>query len=168
MNSTDPSAKPTTIASVSPLNKVMPNVASSTAASPRDARSNVAEGVALEHVPAHDRKHRGEDGERDVAGERRRDQNEEEQEQRMRHAGDGTARPCPHVRRGSGYGPGHANAAEQARRDIGDALTDQFAVRTMAPAGHAVGDDGGEQRFDRAEQRERDRVRQHGLHLLPG
>jgi hypothetical protein len=42
MNSTDPSAKPTTIASVSPLNKVMPNVANSTAVSPRDAISNVA------------------------------------------------------------------------------------------------------------------------------
>jgi hypothetical protein len=42
MNSTDPSAKPTTIASVSPLNKVMPNVANSTAVSPRDALSNVA------------------------------------------------------------------------------------------------------------------------------
>ena len=41
MNKTDPSAKPTTIASVSPLNRVMPNVAKSTAASPRDALSNV-------------------------------------------------------------------------------------------------------------------------------
>ena len=36
----------------------------------------------------------------------------------------------------------------------------------MAPSGHAVGDDGGEQRFDRAEQRERDRVGQYGLNLL--
>ena len=42
MNNTDPSAKPTTIASVSPLNKVMPNVASSTTASPREALSKVA------------------------------------------------------------------------------------------------------------------------------
>src|ERR1700733_14059318 len=36
----------------------------------------------------------------------------------------------------------------------------------MTPSGHAVGDDGGEERFNRAEQCERDRVRQHGLNLL--
>ena len=42
MNKTEPSAKPTTIASVRPLNRVMPKVAKSTTASPREARSKVA------------------------------------------------------------------------------------------------------------------------------
>src|SRR3984957_467069 len=54
MNSTDPSAKPTTIASVSPLNKVMPNVANTTAASPRDALGNVAKASRSNMFQHHD------------------------------------------------------------------------------------------------------------------
>ncbi len=104
MNNTDPSAKPTTIASVSPLNKVMPNVAKQHGRVAARRPQQGCESVALEHVPAHDREHRGEDGQRNVARERRRHQNEQEQEQRMRHAGDRTARPCPHVRCGSRHG----------------------------------------------------------------
>ena len=38
--------------------------------------------------------------------------------------------------------------------DIGDALRAELAVRAMSAAAHAVGDDGGEQRLDRAEQRD--------------
>jgi Phosphate-selective porin O and P len=42
------------------------------------------------------------------------------------------------------------------------ALRHQLAVRAVPPAGHAVGDHGREQALDRAEERERQRVRQDG------
>ena len=48
-----------------------------------------------------------------------------------------------------------------ADADIGDALGDQLAIRAVPPPGHAVGDHGGEQRLDGAEQREREGGRQH-------
>ena len=50
--------------------------------------------------------------------------------------------------------------------DIADALRHQFAVGAMAPSRHAVGDHGGEQRFDRAEDRDRDRIGQHRADLF--
>ena len=53
--------------------------------------------------------------------------------------------------------PGGRDAAEQRRRDVGDALRDQLHVGAVPPADHAVGDDRGEQRLDRAEQRDRER-----------
>ena len=48
---------------------------------------------------------------------------------------------------------------------LANALRDQFAIGAMPAAGHAVGDDRREQRFDAAEQRERERVGQHRLRL---
>ena len=84
----------------------------------------------------------------------------------MRHARHGAPRPGSNIRRSSGDRAGHANAAEQTGSDIGDPLPDQFAIGAMAPSRHTVGDDGREQRFDGAEKRERNRVRQHRLHLF--
>ena len=83
----------------------------------------------------------------------------------MQHAGDRSVRAGAHVGRGARDRAGDADAAEQRRRDVRDALRDQLAIRAVAPAGHAVGHDGREQRLDRAEQRERDGARQHRLHL---
>ena len=43
--------------------------------------------------------------------------------------------------------------AEQRREaDVGDALGDELAIRAMPTAAHGVGDDGGEERFDAAEE----------------
>jgi hypothetical protein len=41
---------------------------------------------------------------------------------------------------GAGDGAGDADAAEQRRADVGDALRHQLAVGAVAAAGHAVGD----------------------------
>ena len=72
----------------------------------------------------------------------------------MEHAGDGPARAGAHIRRCPGDRSGDANAAEQRRGDIGDALRHQFAVGAVAAPGHAVGHDGGEQALDPPQQRE--------------
>ena len=73
----------------------------------------------------------------------------------------GPVRAGAHIGGGAGDGAGGADAAEQRRADVGEALRHQFAVGAVPPAGHAVGDDGGQQRFDRAQQREGDGVGQH-------
>ena len=77
----------------------------------------------------------------------------------------GAACACSHVRGGSGCDGVWVTQhplAEQAGGEIRDALSDVCSP-AMVPCGHAVGDDGGEQRFDCPEQRERDRVRQDRL-----
>ena len=92
-------------------------------------------------------------------------QHEQQQEHRMQHAGDRPVRAGADIGGGARDRAGDADAAEQRRADIGDALRHQFAVGAVPPPGHAVGDHGRQQRFDGAEQREGDRVGQHRLHL---
>ena len=75
----------------------------------------------------------------------------------------GPARAGAHIGGGARDRAGDADAAEERRGDIGEALRHQLAVRAVPPSGHAVGDDGREQRFDRAEQREGEGIGQHGL-----
>ena len=41
--------------------------------------------------------------------------------------------------------------------DVRDALADELLVGVVTRAGHAVGHDGGQQRLDRAEHRDRER-----------
>ena len=52
--------------------------------------------------------------------------------------------------------PVAANPPKQRRGEVGDALTDQLLVRIVPRAGHAVRDDGRQQRFDRAEHGDRE------------
>ena len=51
---------------------------------------------------------------------------------------------------------GRGNAAEERATQVGDALRHQLHVRAVPAADHAVGNDGGEQRLDRAEHRDRE------------
>jgi hypothetical protein len=74
---------------------------------------------------------------------------------------DRPVRPCPDIGGGARNRAGDTDAAEQGRADIGRALRHQFAIGAVAPPGHAVGHNGGEQRFDGAEQGEGDRGGQH-------
>jgi hypothetical protein len=99
---------------------------------------------------------RSQRSERDVARQWRCDQHEQQQEHRMQHPRDGPARSGPDIGRSSGDQTRDANAAEQCRSDIGNPLRDQLAVGTMPAPGHAVGDDGRQQRFDCGKERERD------------
>ena len=98
-------------------------------------------GRLLDHVPCHDGKHARERGKRDVGGKGCRDEHEQENEDGMQHPRDRSMRTRTHVGRGPGDGPCHAEAAEERRADIGHALRDKLAVRTVPPSGHAVGDD---------------------------
>ena len=167
MNKIEPSAKPTTMASVNPTKIVSRNVTTSTAASPRERPKQRGDGVPLDHVPRDDGEHAGERRQRDEARERRREQHEREQKHRMQHAGDGSVCAGAHVRRRARDRARHADAAEQTRRNVGGALRDELAVAAVPAARHAVGDDRRQQRLDRAEQREGNGARQHLAHLRP-
>ena len=60
----------------------------------------------------------------------------------------------PHVDRGAGDRAGGGHAAEERRREVGQALAEQLAVGVVALAvGHAVGDLGRQQALQRGEQR---------------
>ena len=90
------------------------------------------DGIALDHVPRDDGEHARERRERNEARERRRKQHEREQEQRVQHAGHGAVRAGAHVGRRARDRARHADAAEQARSDVGDALRDELAVASDA------------------------------------
>ena len=85
------------------------------------------------------------------------EQNDEHQRQRMHDAGERAGAAVAHVRRGAGDRAGRREAAEQRRDDVGDALPDQLLIGVVARARHAVGDDGRQQRLDRAEHRDGER-----------
>ena len=76
----------------------------------------------------------------------------------MKYARDRAARAGADIGRGPGDGTGDGNAASYGGCDIAYALRDQFAVGSMSPADHAVRNHGGEQRLDRAEDCERERI----------
>ena len=69
----------------------------------------------------------------------------------MGHAGDRRLRTGPNVGRGAGDRAGGRQSAEQRRQDVRDPLCGQLDVGIVTVARHPIRDDGGEQRFDRAE-----------------
>ena len=158
MKSTAPSAKPTRMPSVRSRKIVSRKVASSGADQEREF-------APVRHIPGDDRQHGRQRSQRNEAGERSRDQHEQQKEQRMQHAGDRAARTGADVGRGSGDGAGDADAAEQRRADIGKALRNQFTIRPMPSSSHPVGHHRRQQRFDGAEQRKCDCIRQNRLRL---
>jgi hypothetical protein len=97
----------------------------STVASPREARSRLA---LLGHVPGNDGENPAEASQRNVSGEWRGNQHEQQDVDRVQHAGDGTARTRADVGRRARDSAGDAHAAEDHRGDIGCALRDEFAV----------------------------------------
>ncbi len=122
--------------------------------------------VPLRHVPGDD----GEDGaerrKRNVGGKRCRHHHEQQQVDRVQHAGYRRLGAGTDIGGGAGDGAGNRNAAEYDRSDIGDPLADQFAVGAVAAAAHAVGDDGAQQQLDGRQQGDREGVRQQLLHPL--
>ena len=84
----------------------------------------------------------------------------------MDHARHRRCAACPDIGGRAGNGAGDANAAEQRRTDIADALCDQLHIGAMPASRHAVGDDGGQQAFDAAQQRESHRIGQNSHDLV--
>jgi hypothetical protein len=104
------------------------------------------------HVDRHHHDDGRQRGERYVGGERRGDQHNAEQHQRVDDAGNRRAAAGFDVGRGAGDGAGGGKAAEERGGDIGQALGDQFLVGVVAVIDLAVGDACREQRLDGAEQ----------------
>ncbi len=115
---------------------------------------DAADLAPLAHVVSHDEEYGGECGQRNIAGQRRGDEQDDEQRERMDHAGDRRARAGTDIGCGAGDGAGGGNAAEERRGDVGDSLGNEFDIGVVAIAGHAVGDDGGEHAFQRGKHRD--------------
>ena len=76
----------------------------------------------------------------------------------MKHPGNGRPGAGSHVGRSSRERAGRWQAAEERRGDVGCTLRDELAIRTMAPADHAVSHDGGKQRLDPCQESDRERT----------
>ncbi len=88
MNRIEPSAKPTTMPSVRSRKTTSLKVTSSTSASPQEERMSAAKAVFSTMFQATTAEHAGERRKRDVARQRRGDEDEDQQEARMQYAGD--------------------------------------------------------------------------------
>ena len=110
-----PSVTPTAIATARSSKMVSRNVTRSTAASPREVRSSARNSSFSTMFQATTASTRAEAGERDVGGQRRRHQHEQQQVERVQHPGDRTARAGAHVGRGARDRAGDADAAERHR-----------------------------------------------------
>ena len=109
-------------------------------------------GVQLRHAKRDGEKNRAERSQRNVSGQRRGQKHHREENQRVDDAGDWCACTSANVCRCARDRAGGGDAARDRAKDIRDSLRDQFLIRIVARIGHAVGDHGGEQRFDRAER----------------
>ena len=144
-------AKPATMPSVRSRKTTIAKVPSKTTASPHEARSKVANScfsAMFQRRPPACRQ----GGQRNVAGERRRGDDEQQDEDGMQHARHRPARAGANIGGRAGNRTGDTNAAEKRARDIGEALSDELAIGAMTAAGHAVGDHRRKQALDAAEQ----------------
>ncbi len=97
--------------------------------------------VLLDHVPGNHGKHAGQARQRNVGGQRRRDEDENKQERRMQYSRDRTVRPGPNVRGRPRNRTGNADAADKRRTNVGDipCACNVAATGTMnAPAGPPI------------------------------
>jgi len=83
----------------------------------------------------------------------------------VKHAGDRPDSAGSYVGGGARDGAGDRNTPEQDRTDIGGPLRHQLTIRAVPSARHAIGDDGREQRFDRAKKCNGCGVREDSLRL---
>ena len=93
-------------------------------------------------------------------GQRRRDEEDEQQRQGVDDAGHRRSGPGADVGRGAGDGAGGRDAAEQRRDHVGHALGDQFHVGLVLVAAHVVGHHRRQQALDGRQHGDRDGRRQ--------
>ena len=107
------------------------------------------------HVPGDDEQHRGQGRERHVVLRAARATAAPARARaRARCRPAGCCRRCVRWSRFARSRRWPRSPPKQRRGEVGDALTDQLLVRVVPGAGHAVRDDGRQQRFDRAEHRD--------------
>lgn len=127
---------------------------------------HVDEAVPLAHVVGDDRHNAAQGGQRNQRGETSKTKHDQDEDHCMDDARDGRHAPVLDVGRRACDGARRRNAAEKRRTEIGHALRDEFGVGVVALAGHAVRDDGGEERFYPREKGDRDGWGHHGTEGL--
>ena len=122
----------------------------------------------LAHVPGHDEEQRGQRRHRQVPQGWRQRQDRQQDEEGVEDGGQRRPRTRADIGRRAGEGSGGRDAAEEGSDEIACPLGHQLGVRVVRAAGHAIGDHGREQRFDRSqhgdgESRRRQVAQQLGL-----
>ena len=114
--------------------------------------AQAGEFVPLAHAEGDHDEHGRDGAERYVAGEGREEEHDQEQRERVDQAGDGGAAAGLDVGRGAGDGARHGQPAEKRAYKVCRALRHEFGVGVVPVVDEAVGDDGGKQRLDGAEE----------------
>src|SRR5688500_15316980 len=145
MNSNAASTTPTFTATTRSTNTLSKKVKSSRE---RRGAQHARHVRGVGHVPRHHEQNGGERGQRDVRCERSEQQDDQQQEDRVDDARQRAGGAVADIGGGTRDGSRGREAAEQRREDVGRALANELLVGIVARAGHAVGDHGGQQRFD--------------------
>ena len=146
---------PTLTATTRSTNTVSPNVIRRTSRSERGARCQEPREMRhVAHVPGHVKEDRRQRRERDVRRPRGEQHDHENQEHRVHDAGEWARGTIADAGRRARDRASRCEPTENWREDVGRTLADQFLVGIVAGAGHAIGDDGSQQRLDRAEKRD--------------
>ena len=77
----------------------------------------------------------------------------------MDHGGKGRARTRADVGSGSSQSARSCDPPEEGRDDVANAKSHELGIGIVLRAGHAIGNHGGKERFDRAEHRDGERGR---------
>ena len=104
------------------------------------------------HVPRDHEQDGREAAQRYCGGQWREQQDHEDEKHGMDYPGERTGGAIADIGGGARDRAGGGEPAEQRRHDVGNALTDEFLIRIVPGARHAVGHHGGQQRFDRTQQ----------------
>ena len=123
--------------------------------------------VPFAHVQRHVHQHGAQRGQRDEFRQRRGDENDDQQRDRVNDARHRRARAALHIRGRARDGAGGRDAAEERADDVGDALRHEFLVGIVPVVNHAVGHHRAEQRFDRRQQRDGHRRLEQMLDVFP-
>gem|GEM_PF-4073336 len=121
----------------------------------------------LAHVPGHEHENGRQRGQRNGRSQRRGHEDDGQQRQRVHHACHGAGGAAFHICDGAGNRAGGGHAAEKGRDEVGDALRHQLLIGVVAVVNHAVGHARAQQRFDGAQQRQRDGGHEHVARRAP-
>src|SRR5690606_26251806 len=81
-----------------------------------------------------------------------KEQHDQQEEQGVHHPGNGGPAPILHIGRGPGYRPGGGHATKKGRKHIPCALGHQFHNGTVPASDHPIGDHGGQEGLDGAQE----------------
>ena len=115
------------------------------------------EGAPAAHTVGNDDEHACQTSHRDILCQRHKEQEDDQEHDRMDDAGNGCASAVVDIGHRAGDGTCGGDAAEEGRSDVGQSLTDEFSVGVVVVADDTVCNGCREQRLDGAQDGNRHR-----------